>query len=74
MFNNFIVKALLKKQLKGLPADVQDKVIGLIEKNPQLFMEIGTEVKKRVDAGMSQEQAVREVMETRGDEMKALLQ
>lgn len=73
MFNNFIVKALLKKQLKGLPQDVQDKVIALIEKNPQLFMEIGTEVKKKMDAGMDQEKAVREVMESRGGELKALL-
>lgn len=73
MFNNFIVKALLKKQLKGLPQDVQDKVMTVIEKNPELFIEIGTEVKKRVDAGMSQEKAVQEVMAARGEEMKGLM-
>lgn len=73
MFNNFIVKSLLKKQLKGLPPDVQEKVMSLIEKNPELFMEIGSEVKKRIDAGMSQEQAVKEVMANRGEEMKAIM-
>jgi len=73
MFNNFIVKALLKKQLKGLPQDVQDKVLAVIDKNPELFIEIGTEVKKKVDAGMSQEEAVKAVMATRGDEMKGLM-
>lgn len=67
------MKSLLKKQLKGLPADVQEKILAIIEKNPELFIEIGTEVKKKVDAGMSQEQAVKEVMATRGDEMKKLL-
>jgi len=73
MFNNFIVKSLLKKQLKGLPNDLQDKILAVIEKNPELFIEIGTEVKKRVDQGMSQENAVKEVMATRGEEMKAVL-
>jgi hypothetical protein len=73
MFNNFIVKTLLKKQLKGLPPELQEKVMGLIEKNPELFIEIGTEIKKKVDSGMSQENAMKEIMAERGDEMKKLL-
>ena len=37
MFNNFIVKSLLKKQLKGLPEDVQEKILtGMKEIDPLL--------------------------------------
>ena len=73
MFQNFIMKAMLKKQLAQFPQEVQDKILGVVEKNPGLFIEIAKEVKAKMDKGMSQEDALKKVMETRGDTVKGLM-
>lgn len=41
----------MAKQLKGMPKDMQDKVIALVEKNPEFFEKMAKEIKERTDKG-----------------------
>jgi hypothetical protein len=47
MFGNFLMKAMLKKQLKNVPAAEQDRIIGAIEKNPDFFKKLLTKLRKK---------------------------
>ena len=75
VFNNFLGKTLLKSQMKkaGVPADQQDKLIQMIAANPELFQKIADEAKTKMDAGMSQEQAMMAVMNDNKEEIQKAL-
>lgn len=74
LFGNFAVKALLKKQLKGVPQEQQDFLLTLIEKHPDFFMKIVGEVQEKTKQGMAQEQAMLTVMRAHEAEFKSLLE
>jgi len=70
---NFIAKALIKKQLKGVPDAEIEKLIALVEQNPELFKRIAEEMKAKIDAGMSQQDAGMQVMKAHEEELKGLV-
>jgi hypothetical protein len=72
MFKEFLIRKMLKSQLKGVPEAEQEKLIKLITENPQLFQQIATEVQEKVRAGMDQKQATMEVMNFHKDELTKL--
>lgn len=54
MFNkmkNMALRAMMAKQLKGMPKDMQDKVLSAVEKNPDFFKKMADEIKERTDKG-----------------------
>jgi hypothetical protein len=61
-FKDFLMKKMLKSQLKGIPEDQQNKIIEAVEKNPKLFSDIAAEVKVKMDGGMDQQAATMQVM------------
>ncbi|KKW11305.1 MAG: hypothetical protein UY50_C0017G0021 [Parcubacteria group bacterium GW2011_GWA2_49_9] len=71
MFQNFLVTKMLKAQ--GVPEAQIDMLIALMEKNPQLFQTIATEVQEKVKGGMSQMDAGMEVMKKYESELKKLV-
>ncbi len=73
MFQNFIVKAMLKKQMKGVPEAEQEKFLTLIEKNPDFFMKIAQEVQEKTKGGMGQQEAMMMVMKAHEEELKGIL-
>lgn len=73
MFKNFLMKSLLKSKLKGLPESQQDMLIGLIEKNPELFKKIGEKIEARIKNGMPQMQASLLVMKEHQSELQKLM-
>ncbi len=73
MFGNFLMKAMLKKQLQGVPAAEQDRIIGLIEKNPDFFKKIAEETQEKVKGGMSQQDAVKMVLQAHQDEFRKVM-
>ena len=70
---NFIIKSLIKKQLKGVPDAQIDMIIGAIEKDPAFFQRLAQEIKQKVDAGMSEQAAAQELMAKHGEELKKIL-
>ncbi len=59
---NFLMKQMLKKQMKGVPEAEQQKVFDAIEKNPDFFMNIAKEIEAKMKNGMDQQKASMEVM------------
>lgn len=75
MFKNFLMKKMLKGQLKkaGLPEAEQDRIIELVLKNPELFQKIGDEIQEKVRGGMNQQTATMRVMEKYKADLKGIM-
>lgn len=71
MFKNFLLKKMLQKQ--GVPESQIDMVINMMEKNPELFKTIASEIQSKVKGGMDQMQASMEVMTKYEAELKKLV-
>lgn len=72
MFKNFALKHLLKHKMKDVPEAQRDQIMGLMEKNPDLFKKIGEEVKQRVKAGDTETAASMVVMRKYQGELQKL--
>jgi hypothetical protein len=70
---NFLFKAMLKKQLKGVPEEQVDMIIAAMEKNPEFFKTLADKIKAKMDAGVPQQDAAMQVMMEHGDELKNIL-
>ncbi len=74
IFKNFVMKKLVEKQMKGVPQEQQDKIIGMMENNPELFQKIATEIQAKMKQGKSQMQASMEVMRMHQSEIQKAMQ
>lgn len=75
MLKRFLMKKMLKSQLKGVPEDQQEKLITMIEKNPDLFKKIADEIQKKMkNENKEQMAATMEVMKKYQDELRTLMQ
>jgi len=74
MIKNFIIKQMVRSQLKGVPKEQQDIIIDMVEKNPSFFENIAKEVKEKVDSGKDQMAATMEVMTKHKAELQKLMQ
>lgn len=70
---NFILRTMIKNQLKGVPDEQIDMIIAAIEKDPAFFQRVAEEIKAKIDSGVSQEQAAQDILAKHGEEMKKLL-
>lgn len=72
MFKKLMLKAMLSKQLKGMPKQMQDQLISMVEKNPKFFETMAKEIKKRTDAGQDQMMAMQAVAKEHQAELAKL--
>ncbi|MGB2580604.1 MAG: hypothetical protein WBC83_02820 [Minisyncoccia bacterium] len=73
MIKEFLMKQVIKRQLKGMPETEVNRIILLVEKNPELFKKIGDEIQAKVKAGRSQMAASMEVMRAHQAELQKVL-
>ena len=73
MFKNFLLKQMMKSQLKGMPQAQQDMVMAAVEKNPEVFEKIGKEIKAKMDGGMNQMAATMQTMEKHKSELQKIM-
>ena len=71
MFGNFLLRKMLRTQ--GVPEAQIEMFIKMMEKNPELFKSIATEVQEKVKGGMDQQTASLEVMKKYESELKKLV-
>jgi len=71
MFQNFLLKKMLRTQ--GVPEPQIDMFIKMMEKNPELFKTIATEIQEKTKGGMSQMDAGMVVMKKYESELKKLV-
>lgn len=74
MLKEFLMKQVIKRQLKGVPDAEVERIMTLVEKNPELFKKIGDEIQAKVKAGRSQMAASMEVMRAHQSELQKVLQ
>jgi len=67
------MKKMLKSQMKDVPEDQQKKALEMIEKNPDLFAQIGKEVQAEMKTGKDQMTATMTVMQRHKDELKGMM-
>lgn len=73
MFQNFMLKQMLKSKMKGVPEAEQERILSLVEKNPDFFKKIGEEVEKRKKSGQSEMEATMQVMREHQAEFQKLM-
>ena len=74
MFKEFLLKQMIKRQLKGMPESEIDRIVELVGKNPEIFKKIGDQIQSKVKAGRSQQAATMEVMRANQAELQKVLQ
>ncbi len=70
---NFVMKAAMKSQLKNVPKDQQEKIMELIDKNPEFFTQMAEKVKKKIDSGKPQMAAMMEVMQENKEDLQKMM-
>jgi len=73
MFGNFIMKKILASKLKDVPEDQRNKIMELVEKNPELFQKIALEAQEKIKQGRPQMEAMMEVLKKYEGELKGAM-
>lgn len=71
MLGNLLIKKMFRTQ--GVPPAQIDMFVTMIEKNPELFKTIATEIQEKVKSGMSQMDAGMQVTKKYEGELKKLV-
>ena len=74
MIKEFLLKQVIKRQLKGLPEAEIDRIVDIVGKNPGIFKKVSDEIKAKVKAGRSEQAATMEVMRAHQSELQKVLQ
>lgn len=69
---NFLMRKMMESKMKGIPQDQQEKMISMIEKNPELFQKIAMEMQEEMKKGKSEMDAAMAVMPKYKDELQKL--
>lgn len=72
-FKDFLTKQLLKRQLKDVPADQQEKIINMVQKNPEFFKQIGDKIQEEMKKGKGQMEATMAVMKEHREKLAELM-
>ena len=73
MFKEFLLRKLVQSKLNAVPKAEQEKILKIIEKDPELMLKIAKEVESKMKEGMSQGDAALYVMRAHESELKHLL-
>ena len=69
-----MMRAMLAKQLKGVPKEQQEQIISAISKNPDLFKNVAESAQRKMKAGKSQTAATLEAMRENQEELRKAFQ
>ncbi len=70
---DFLLRKMIKSKMKGIPESEQEKLISMVEKNPELFQKIATETQEKMKAGQDQMSAAMEIMKKYEKELKEIM-
>ena len=72
MFQEFLLKKLIKSKLGNVPDEEIGRIIKIVKENPSLFQKVATEIEQKVKGGQDQMSAATEVMRKYEGELKNL--
>ena len=64
---------MLQSKLNGFPQAERDKLLNIVEKNPDLFMKIAEETREKMKEGKGEMDAVMEVMKIHREELNGIV-
>lgn len=64
---------MLKSKLKGIPDAEIDKLLDIVDKNPEFFQKIAGEIEAKTKSGMDQQSAMMAVMQEHKDELQGIM-
>jgi hypothetical protein len=70
---NLLMRKMMQSKMKDVPADQQEKIFEMIEKNPDFFQKIGVEVQQKMKEGKGQMAATMEVMSKYQNDLKGMM-
>ncbi len=70
---DFFLRQALKHKMRDVPEEQRDRLILVMEKNPDFFKKIGEEVKKLTKAGQSEMAATMIVMRKHQAELQKIM-
>jgi hypothetical protein len=73
MFKEFLMKKMIERQLKDVPAEQRDMIFKAFEKDPDFFMRLAAEADQKTKGGMDKMVAAQKVFAAHADELKKLL-
>ena len=73
MLKNFLMKQMIKSQLKDVPEAEKERILDMVEKNPDLFEKIAKESQEAMKSGKDQMSAVMGVMMKYQDQLKGIM-
>lgn len=74
MLKRLLMKKILKSQMKGVPESEIDRIVEVVDKNPELFQKIAAEIQIKVKGGKDQQMASMEVMKSHEVELRRIMQ
>ena len=66
------MKQMLKSKLEDVPEAERERVLGMIDKNPELFEKIALGVQSKMKEGKDQMSAIMEVVKTYQNDLSKL--
>jgi hypothetical protein len=72
-FKNIMMKGAMKAQMKGLPADQQERLLAALEKDPEFFENIAKQIDQKKKQGKGEMEASMEVMRENQDKLRKLM-
>ena len=73
MFKKMLMKAAISRQLKGMPQEMRDQILGLVDKNPEFFENMAKEIQTRVKNGEDKMFAMQAVAKEHQAELQKLI-
>ena len=70
---SLLMKKMLQSKMKGVPPEQQEKILAMIDKNPDFFQKIALEVQEKMKEGKDQMAATMEVMSKYQDDLKGMM-
>lgn len=66
------MRKMLERKMQGVPKDEQEKILKMVEENPEFFQKIALEIQDEMKKGKDQMAATMEVMQRHQDELRKI--
>ena len=73
MLKDLLLRKMLASKLKDVPAEEREKILSMLQKNPDFFQQFASEVQGKIASGQDQMAAVMAVMKEHETELKEIM-
>ena len=67
------MQGMLKRAFGNIPPEEQERIIGIINRHPEIFVKVGKSIQEKIAAGKNQTEAAQEAMQEHRAELETVL-